>query len=154
MGTSIAEIDSKIQALLMTLKRQGHIDGQFEQLLLLQDESEPDFVRSVMELFFEVCIFRSTSVSRQVHKSCLIVGCHIWKTGPTLKEYCNCRLPGNNAEARAADHGGQAVLRAAHVAPNSGQDLVSMQSPLGGLAHPSLHSNARIGIKQRSDWQR
>jgi hypothetical protein len=41
-------------ALLRTLHSEGHIDDQFEQLLMLQDESDPDFVRSVMELFFEV----------------------------------------------------------------------------------------------------
>lgn len=74
MDTSIAAIDSKIQTLLLTLKSQGHIDGQFEQLLLLQDDSEPDFVRSVMELFFQVCTSPATSGRRQVHECCCLLG--------------------------------------------------------------------------------
>ena len=54
MGTPTAALDAEIQALLGQLKAEGHIDDQFQQLLLLQDDSDPDFVRSVMLLFFEV----------------------------------------------------------------------------------------------------
>lgn len=48
------EIDGAMSSLLREMHAEGHIDNQFEQLLMLQDESEPDFVRSVMELFFQV----------------------------------------------------------------------------------------------------
>jgi histidine-containing phosphotransfer protein len=46
--------DERVADALKVLKSEGHIDDQFEQLLLLQDESDPDFVKSVMQLFFEV----------------------------------------------------------------------------------------------------
>jgi histidine-containing phosphotransfer peotein len=48
------EIDGAMSSLLREMHAEGHIDNQFEQLLMLQDDSEPDFVRSVMELFFQV----------------------------------------------------------------------------------------------------
>lgn len=52
--SEIAEIEQAMAQLLRDLQSEGHIDNQFQQLLMLQDESEPDFVRSVMELFFQV----------------------------------------------------------------------------------------------------
>lgn len=52
--SEIAEIEYAMSQLLRDLQSEGHIDNQFQQLLMLQDESEPDFVRSVMELFFQV----------------------------------------------------------------------------------------------------
>ena len=54
MDTDQTGADNEIAVLLAGLKGEGHIDDQFEQLLSLQDESDPDFVRSVMQLFFEV----------------------------------------------------------------------------------------------------
>ena len=47
----VAAVDAEMQALLGALKAEGHIDSQFEQLLQLQDDSDPDFVQSVMDLF-------------------------------------------------------------------------------------------------------
>lgn len=52
--SEIAEIEHAMSELLRDLQSDGHIDNQFQQLLMLQDDSEPDFVRSVMELFFQV----------------------------------------------------------------------------------------------------
>lgn len=49
----MSEVTAEMEALLGTLKAEGLIDDQFQQLLLLQDESDPDFVSSVMQLFFE-----------------------------------------------------------------------------------------------------
>ena len=49
-----APIDAEMQTLLGSLKAEGHIDSQFEQLLQLQDDSDPDFVQGIMELFFKV----------------------------------------------------------------------------------------------------
>lgn len=52
--TGADDIDGAMSSLLREMHAEGHIDNQFEQLLMLQDDSEPDFVRSVMELFFQV----------------------------------------------------------------------------------------------------
>lgn len=52
--TAAGAMDERIADALKSLKSEGHIDDQFEQLLLLQDDSDPDFVKSVMQLFFEV----------------------------------------------------------------------------------------------------
>lgn len=52
--TAAGAMDERVADALKSLKSEGHIDDQFEQLLLLQDDSDPDFVKSVMQLFFEV----------------------------------------------------------------------------------------------------
>lgn len=50
-GEQLAHVNQEIDALLQILKQEGVIDGQFEQLLLLQDDSDPDFVKNVMEMY-------------------------------------------------------------------------------------------------------
>lgn len=53
-SAEIQKVDLEIDTVLQCLMRDGVMDEQFEQLLCLQDESEPDFVKTVMDLFFQV----------------------------------------------------------------------------------------------------
>ncbi len=49
----LAAIDANIQQLLGQLRAQGVLDDQFSQLMQLQDETNPDFVEEVVQLYFE-----------------------------------------------------------------------------------------------------
>lgn len=44
---------AQIENLLNLLQQEGVLDEQFQQLMLLQDESNPDFVAEVIMLYFE-----------------------------------------------------------------------------------------------------
>eukprot|EP01025_Chloroclados_australasicus_P008843 TRINITY_DN13272_c0_g1_i1.p1 TRINITY_DN13272_c0_g1~~TRINITY_DN13272_c0_g1_i1.p1 ORF type:complete len:172 (+),score=22.13 TRINITY_DN13272_c0_g1_i1:99-614(+) len=59
----LAQVDAEINALLKALSEEGHIDVQFQQLLALQDDSDPEFVRTVMSMFFE----DSQALLEQIH---------------------------------------------------------------------------------------
>ena len=50
---SSAAAEQAINSLLILLEREGVIDAQFEQLRQLEDESNPDFVVEVVQLYFE-----------------------------------------------------------------------------------------------------
>jgi histidine-containing phosphotransfer peotein len=49
----LESLNHSIDQLVYQLQREGVLDEQFEQLLLLQDETNPDFVAEVVELFFQ-----------------------------------------------------------------------------------------------------
>lgn len=48
-----AAIQQNIEALVLQLQQEGVLDEQFQQLMQLQDESNPDFVAEVVQLYFE-----------------------------------------------------------------------------------------------------
>ncbi|KAG5236106.1 histidine-containing phosphotransfer protein [Salix suchowensis] len=54
-----------------SLFREGFLDAQFQQLQLLQDESNPDFVAEVVSLFFEDSERLLTGLE---HLNCLFIG--------------------------------------------------------------------------------
>lgn len=49
----LAYIDNSIQQHVSQLQKEGLLDDQFQQLMQLQDESNPDFVAEVVNLYFE-----------------------------------------------------------------------------------------------------
>ncbi|EFN53253.1 hypothetical protein CHLNCDRAFT_32279 [Chlorella variabilis] len=53
MAAAAAAVEASIQQLLAQSVQEGLLDDQFLQLIQLQDESNPDFVLEVVELYFE-----------------------------------------------------------------------------------------------------
>eukprot|EP00798_Chlamydomonas_sp_ICE-L_P030372 gene30372-35378_t len=53
MEGSSAALQQQINALLAQTEQEGVLDGQFMQLVSLQDDSNPDFVSEVIQLYFE-----------------------------------------------------------------------------------------------------
>ncbi len=52
-ATSASQVEQAIMGLVQALTNEGVLDEQFQQLLMLQDESNPDFVAEVVMLYFE-----------------------------------------------------------------------------------------------------
>ncbi|KAL4458765.1 hypothetical protein ABPG75_013630 [Micractinium tetrahymenae] len=52
-AAAVAAVEQHIQALLTQSVQEGLLDDQFLQLIQLQDDSNPDFVSEVVELYFE-----------------------------------------------------------------------------------------------------
>ncbi|GFR39674.1 hypothetical protein Agub_g145 [Astrephomene gubernaculifera] len=53
MEAQVANVNQAIDSLLQQLENEGVLDEQFQQLLQLQDDSNPDFVAEVVQLYFE-----------------------------------------------------------------------------------------------------
>lgn len=53
MEQQLALVDHHIAHLVLELQQQGVLDDQFSQLMGLQDESNPDFVAEVVQLYYE-----------------------------------------------------------------------------------------------------
>lgn len=49
----VSEISNRIEQLVSSLQQQGFLDEQFSQLLMLQDDSNPDFVAELTQLYFD-----------------------------------------------------------------------------------------------------
>lgn len=49
----LSAVNQGIEQLVVQLQTEGILDDQFHQLMQLQDESNPDFVAEVVELYFE-----------------------------------------------------------------------------------------------------
>lgn len=46
-------LNQNLEHLVLQLQHEGVLDEQFQQLMQLQDESNPDFVQEVVQLYFE-----------------------------------------------------------------------------------------------------
>lgn len=53
MDNNPAVIQQHIEQLVVALQHEGVLDEQFQQLMLLQDDTNPDFVAEVVQLYFE-----------------------------------------------------------------------------------------------------
>jgi histidine-containing phosphotransfer protein len=53
MEQQLAELSAQVEQLVQQLQSEGVLDEQFSQLLALQDESNPDFVAEVVQLYFQ-----------------------------------------------------------------------------------------------------
>lgn len=57
----MATVKESIEHLVGTLVGEGVVDEQFQQLLHLQDESNPHFVADIVEMFLERVVNTRTS---------------------------------------------------------------------------------------------
>ena len=53
MEAQLQQLNQALEALVLQLQQEGVLDEQFQQLMMLQDESNPDFVQEVVQLYFE-----------------------------------------------------------------------------------------------------
>ncbi|PNH04169.1 Histidine-containing phosphotransfer protein 5 [Tetrabaena socialis] len=53
MEANVAAVEESINILVAQLQQEGTLDEQFEQLMALQDDANPDFVAEVVQLYFE-----------------------------------------------------------------------------------------------------
>ncbi|GLC37912.1 hypothetical protein PLESTB_001503200 [Pleodorina starrii] len=53
MEAQVAAVCQNIESLLQQLQNEGVLDEQFQQLMQLQDDTNPDFVAEVVQLYFE-----------------------------------------------------------------------------------------------------
>ena len=69
MASNLDQINARIEQLLYQLTQEGLLDDQFAQLRQLQDESNPDFVQEVVELYFEDSAAKMEKLSSKLQDS-------------------------------------------------------------------------------------
>lgn len=82
-----AQTTQQINAVLHQLESDGLLDDQFTQLQQLQDESNPDFVKEVVELYFEDSASKLQNLAARLQVSVLLyclgqnAACHAYLMG-------------------------------------------------------------------------
>lgn len=69
MACNLDQINANIEQLLYQLSQEGLLDDQFSQLRQLQDESNPDFVQEVVELYFEDSVAKMDKLNTKLQDS-------------------------------------------------------------------------------------
>lgn len=70
MESQAAVVAHQIDQLVSQLQHEGILDEQFTQLMQLQDESNPDFVAEVVQLYFEDSVSKIDKIGQLLSTGC------------------------------------------------------------------------------------
>lgn len=65
----LQHLNQNMEQLLQQLQIEGVLDEQFQQLLMLQDETNPDFVAEVVELYFKDSVLKLERIGSVLHRT-------------------------------------------------------------------------------------